>query len=76
MSPIGSIDHISTRHKIIVVSGWGRLMDYDDYLREEAAKYRHLAEQANDDFIRKELLELALVCEEVANAIEDRLTGG
>ena len=51
-------------------------MDYDDYLREEAAKYRRLAEQATDDFIRKELLELALVCEEVADAIEDRLTGG
>ena len=51
-------------------------MDYDDYLREEAAKYRRLAEQATDDFIKKELLELAVVCEEVANTIEDRLTGG
>ena len=54
----------------------GRLMDYDDYLREEAAKYRRLAEQAKDDFIKKELLELAVICEEVANTIEDRLTGG
>jgi hypothetical protein len=54
----------------------GRPMDYDDYLREEAAKYRRLAEQSQDDFIKKELLELAVVCEEVANTIEDRLTGG
>lgn len=51
-------------------------MDYDDYLREEAAKYRKMADQAKDEFIRKELLELALICEEVANSIEDRLTGG
>ena len=51
-------------------------MDYDDYLREEAAKYRRLAEQSQDDFIKKELLELAVICEEVANTIEDRLTGG
>jgi hypothetical protein len=51
-------------------------MDYDDYLREEAAKYRKMADQTTDEFIRKELLELALVCEEVANSIEDRLTGG
>ena len=51
-------------------------MDYDDYLREEAAKYRRLAEQSQDDFIKKELLELAVICEEVANTIEDRQTGG
>jgi hypothetical protein len=51
-------------------------MDYDDFLREEAAKYRRLAEEAKDEFIKKELLELALVCEEVAETIEDRLTGG
>lgn len=51
-------------------------MDYDDFLREEAAKYRRLAEEASDDFIKKELLELAAVCEEVAETIEDRLTGG
>jgi len=51
-------------------------MDYDDYLREEAVKYRRLADEAKDDFIKKELLELAVVCEEVANSIEDRLTGG
>jgi hypothetical protein len=51
-------------------------MDYDDYLREEAVKYRRLAEKATDDFIKKELLELAVVCEDVANTIEDRMTAG
>jgi len=37
--------------------------------------YRQLVEQAEDDFIKKELLELAAVCEEIAGSIEDRLTG-
>jgi len=41
-------------------------MDDDDFLREEATKYRQLAEQSNDDFIKKELREPALVCEGVA----------
>ena len=49
----------------------------EDYLRDQAAKYRELAEKADDDFIKRELMELATVCEEVANDIEDRLnTGG
>ena len=51
-------------------------MDYDDYLREEAVKYRKLAEKAASDLVKKELLELADVCEEVANNIEDRMTAG
>ncbi len=51
-------------------------MEYDDYLRDEAKKYKKLAEQANDDLIKKELFELAAVCEEVANNIEDRRSGG
>jgi hypothetical protein len=51
-------------------------MDWDDYLRQQAAIYRQLAEQTEDAFIKKELLELAAVCEEVADNIEDRLTGG
>ncbi len=42
-------------------------MNYDDYLREEAAKHRKLAEEAADPLIKQELLELAAVCEEVAN---------
>jgi hypothetical protein len=48
-------------------------MDWDDYLRHEAAMYRKLAEKTEN---KQELLDLAAVCEEVANSIEDRLTGG
>jgi hypothetical protein len=51
-------------------------MDFDDYLRDEARKYRQLAEDAGDPLIKQELLELAEVCDEVANNIEDRLTAG
>jgi hypothetical protein len=51
-------------------------MDWDDYLREQAATYRQLAEGTDDPLITQELLELAAVCEEVANSIEDRLTSG
>jgi hypothetical protein len=38
--------------------------------------YRQQAEQADDPIAKNELLELASVCEEVANNIEDHLTGG
>lgn len=53
-----------------------RRMDWGDYLRDEAAKYRQLAETAEDPLVKQELLDLAAVCEDVANHIEDRLTGG
>src|SRR6266511_6370129 len=51
-------------------------MDWADYLRDEAAKYRQLAETAKDLSIKQELLDLAAVCEEAANKIEDRMPGG
>ena len=51
-------------------------MNFDDYLRDEARKYRKLAEQAADPVIKKELLELADICDEVADNIEDRMTAG
>src|SRR5262249_54135520 len=51
-------------------------MDWDDYLRHEAAMYRQLAEKSENVFGKQELLDLAAVCEEVANNIEDRLTVG
>jgi hypothetical protein len=38
--------------------------------------YRQLAEQADDPVVKNELLGLASDCEEVANNIEDHLTGG
>jgi hypothetical protein len=51
-------------------------MDWGDYLRDEAAKYRQLAETAEDPLVKQELLDLAAVCEEVANNIDDRLPRG
>jgi hypothetical protein len=51
-------------------------MDWDDYLRHEATMYRRLAEKSENVFGKQELFELAAICEEVANSIEDRLTGG
>ena len=66
----------------VAPSHWGEvlqampLMDWDDYLRTEATMYRQLAEETENSFGKQELLDLAAVCEEVANSIEDRLTGG
>ena len=51
-------------------------MEYAAYLREQADKYRELAEEAEDRGIRRELLDLAAVCEHVAAAIEDRAAAG
>ena len=51
-------------------------MDWADYLRDEAAKYRQLAKTAEDRSIKQELLDLAAVCEEAADNIEDRMPGG
>jgi len=51
-------------------------MDYDDYLRDQATRYRQLAESAQDPAIKAELFELAEICEDVANKIEDRMTAG
>jgi hypothetical protein len=51
-------------------------MDFDDYLRDQAVMYRALAEEADDRDIQDELRDLAVACEEIANNIEDRLTGG
>jgi hypothetical protein len=50
-------------------------MDWDDYLWHEAAIYRQLA-QKTENVSEQEFLDLAGVCEEVADSIEDRLTGG
>jgi hypothetical protein len=51
-------------------------MDWADYLRDEAAKYRQLAKAAEDLSIKQELLDLAAVCEEAADNTEDRMPGG
>jgi hypothetical protein len=51
-------------------------MDWDDHFREQAAMYQQLAKKTEDTFIKQELLDLAAVCEEVANNIEDRRPSG
>jgi hypothetical protein len=51
-------------------------MDWDDYLRDKARMYRQLAKQAKNDSDRQDHFESAAICDEVANSIEDRLTGG
>jgi hypothetical protein len=52
------------------------MIHYSDYLREQAAKYREMAEMAEDFLVKQEFLELADVCEEVANNIDDRRASG
>jgi hypothetical protein len=39
-------------------------MDWADYLRDQAAKYRQLAETAEELSVKEELLDLAATCEE------------
>ena len=51
-------------------------MHYSDYLREEAARYRKLAESAMEAHIRKEFLELAEVCEEAAERVDNLRASG
>ena len=51
-------------------------IDWPDYLRDQATMYRQQAEQTDDPIVKNELLELASVCEEVANNVEDRQTAG
>jgi hypothetical protein len=50
--------------------------DWLSHLQDQAAKYRKLVEQADDPFVKTELLALASVCDEIADNIEDHLTGG
>jgi len=51
-------------------------MHYSDYLREEAANYRRMAELSHSDADRKEFLEMAEVCEEVAGQVDDLRASG
>ena len=59
------------------VGGKGRVpMEYSDYLRDQATRYRELAAQNEDSFAKKEFLELADICEEVANNMDDQRVSG
>ena len=51
-------------------------MHYSDYLREQAAQYRQLAEAAENPAIKEELFDSAAICEELANNIDDRRASG
>jgi hypothetical protein len=65
-------------HRVVTTSSSSVFygMDWPDYLRDQAAMYRRLAEQTDDPVVKKEMLELAAVCDDVADSIEDHLTGG
>ncbi len=47
-----------------------------DYYRDEAAKYKKLAEETTDAVKKQELLEMAAACEEIADSIDDRRSSG
>lgn len=47
-----------------------------DYYRGEAEKYRKLAKRVADEALKKEFLELAAVCERVADRMEERSPAG
>jgi hypothetical protein len=64
----GSITHVRIRFPVAT-------MDWDDYLRQQAVMYQ-LAAMSEDAVNKQELLDLAAVCEEVANNIEDRASSG
>jgi hypothetical protein len=51
-------------------------MEYSDYLRDQAARYRDLAAKNEDSFTKQEFLELADICEEVANDMDDQRVSG
>jgi hypothetical protein len=52
------------------------VMDYSDYLREQAAECRRLAEAASDPATQEDLFESAAIYEEVANDLDDRRCSG
>ena len=51
-------------------------MEYSDYLREQAAEYRMLAEVSMDPAVRQDLFKSAEICDEVADQVDDRRAGG
>ena len=53
-----------------------RCMHNSDYYREQAAKYRELAEGEKDAAAKQEFLELAAACEEAADKIDDCRASG
>jgi hypothetical protein len=64
------------RHDSKLIGTVFGLHDWPTAIRGLAAIYMKLAEQSDDPFVNNELLELASVCEEIADNIEDHLAGG
>jgi hypothetical protein len=52
------------------------MFEHSDYLREQAAKYLEQSKKEEDSSAKKELLQLATICEEVANDMDDRRVSG
>jgi hypothetical protein len=48
------------------------MYEYSDYLREQVAKYLELAKKQENSLRKQEFLQLAEICEEVANDMDDR----
>lgn len=55
---------------------WPMQQHSSDYYREQAEKYRELAENATDPAVRREYLELAAACEEAADRMDDMRSSG
>lgn len=51
-------------------------MEYSDYLRDQAAEYRRLADQSEDPIEKEDLFESAAIYEMVANDLDDRRPAG
>jgi hypothetical protein len=67
---------MANRKRGLQAQGTGVMIHYSDYLREQAAKYRALAEAVKEPAAKQEFLELAAACEEVANDMDDRRASG
>jgi hypothetical protein len=67
---------LSLNERILGQRAGRRRMHNSDFYREEAAKYRQLAEAASDAAAKQEFLELAAACEEVADHIDDCRASG
>jgi hypothetical protein len=50
--------------------------DLLNYLRDQAVTYQNFVERAVDPLVKTKLRALAWVCDEIADNIEDHLTGG
>jgi len=52
------------------------MYEHSDYLREQAAKYLELAKKEENSLAKSEFLQLAEICEDVANDMDERRVSG